>query len=392
MFIISAIKERLTPNKVFAFIIAIIMGYASLIFFLGNEGESLLDKRLSRDIILRKNFLIQTLAGGPSSADFFLTGEAQYAGEWTIGTYAMATYALTNIAMLKPETKEESCQIIAKWIIYCTNEKITNFDTAAWGEKPLDEEVLNKDYGHIGYYGHMNLMLGCYALLNNDGRFRELHKKISEAIAKRMKKYPHRHIETYPSETYPPDNSVAAASLRIADITEGTDYKKLVDEWVEESKKIEDQPYGLIVFQIDINTGKPLQTFRGSNIGWNSFFLPLIDEEYADVQFARFKRYMLRRFLGFAAFKEYPQGNWFRTDRDTGPVILGLGGTATVFSVAGARWARDKVLLSSLLRSFEIWGVSRTKKDQRRYLTMPVVADAIMLAMKTACRWQPLWK
>ena len=382
----------MSGKKILVYISAAIIGYASTIFFLGNEGSSLLGKSLPEDIILRKNFLIRTLSEGPSPVDFFQRGEAQYAGEWTIGTYAMATYALTNIAMMNPERAKESSQVIAKWINYCTDPKISNFDEAAWGERSLDEKTLNKDYGHIGYYGHINLMLGCYALLNNDGKFLELHRKISDAIARRMKKYAHRHIETYPGETYPPDNTVAAASLRVADMTMGTDYKKLVDEWVEQSKKIEYPPYGLIVFQIDINTGKPLQTCRGSNIGWNSFFLPLVDEKYALVQFERFKKHMLRRFIGFSAFKEYPHGGLFRIDRDTGPVIFGLGGTATGFSVAGARWSNDRELLTLLLRPFELLGVSVVKGDQKRYLALPAVADAIMLAMKTACRWRPLWK
>lgn len=379
-------------RKILIYSVAIAIGYTSTIFFLGNEGNSLISNDCPKDIILRKNFLIKTLSKGPFPADFFQTGEAQYAGEWTIGTYAMATYALANIAMVKPETAKESSETIAKWIKYCTDKEISNFDEVAWGENPLDEKTLNKDYGHIGYYGHINLMLGCYALLNNDGRFIDLHRKISEAIARRMKKYVHRHIETYPGETYPPDNTVAAASLRIADMTLGTDYKELVDEWVEQSKRIEYPPYGLIVFQIDINTGKPLQTCRGSNIGWNSFFLPLVDEEYAKVQFERFKKHMLCRFIGFAAFREYLQGGLFRMDRDTGPVIFGLGGTATGFSVAGARWSNDRELLTLLLRPFELLGVSVVRKDQKRYLALPVVADAIMLAMKTACRWRPLWK
>ncbi|UCC95263.1 MAG: hypothetical protein JSW40_00520 [Candidatus Omnitrophota bacterium] len=379
-------------KKVLIYIFAIIVGCASLVFFLGDPAKGLLEGSITKDIILRKNFIVETLSTGPSPADFFLTENAQYAGEWTIGTYAMATYALTNIAMLEPETAKESSKIIAQWIEFCIDEKVATFDEIAWGEKPLDKRVLRKDKGHIGYYGHLNLMIGCYALLNNDGRFEALHRKISAAIARRMKKYPHRHIETYPGETYPPDNTVAVASLRVADMTLRTNYKRLIDEWVEQSKKIEYPPYGLIVFEIDIKTARPLQTTRGSNIGWNSFFLPLIDEEYAQVQFKRFKKHMLRQCIGFAAFKEYPQGQWFRADRDTGPVIFGLGASATGFSIAGARWTNDESLLTALLRSIELFGISITKGNQRKYAVAPVVGDAILLAMKTACRWRPLWK
>lgn len=379
-------------RKTLSYFVAIVIGYISLLFFIGDPGKGVLERGLTQDILFRRNFLVKALSGGASPVDLFHTADAQYAGEYTIGAYAMAAYALTNIAMLKPETAKESSKIVASYIEFCMNKEFTNFDEAAWQEKPLDESVLNKDEGHIGYYGHLNLMLGCYALLNNDGRFKELHFKLSEAIARRMAKYSHRHIETYPGETYPPDNTVGAASLRVADMTLGTAYKKLVDEWVEQSKRIEYFSYGLIVFQIDIKTGKPLQTCRGSNIGWNSFFLPLVDEKYALEQFKKFKKHMFFNFLGFAAFKEYPKGGWFRGDRDTGPVLFGLGSSATAFSLAGARWTNDVGVFSSLLRSIELLGVSIRKGTEKRYLAAPVFGDAIMLAMKTACRWRPLWK
>jgi hypothetical protein len=377
------------PIKFLILGLAILAGYLSLIFFLGDPGKGLLSNELPQDIILRKNFLIRVLNNGPSQADFFQGDTSQFAGEWTIGTYAMATYALTNMVMFEPKTALESSQIISRWIEFCMRPKIYSFDTVAWDENSLDDKVLAEDRGHIGYYAHLNLMLGCYALLNNDGRFQELHRKLSDAIARRMAKYPHRHIETYPHETYPPDNTVAAASLRVADMTLGVKYKTLVDEWVEQSKRLEQSPAGLIAFQIDSESGIPLQTYRGSNIAWNSFFMPLVDENYAKDQFEKFKQNMLRRITGFAAFREYPKGGLFRMDCDTGPVILGLGGTATGFSVAGARWTDDKDLLSSILRSVEILGMSVTKGDARRYLAVPVVGDAIMLAMKTAGKWRP---
>ncbi len=381
-------------NKLIKFLalgLAILAGYLSVIFCLGDPGKGLFGNKLTKDIIFRKNYLVYALDKGPAQADFFHGDTSQYAGEWTIGTYAMTTYALTNMAMIEPKTAYESSQIIARWIKYCLRPEICSFDSLAWNENPLDDKVLAGDRGHLGYYGHLNLMMGCYALLNNDGRFKELHKSMSDAIARRMQKYSHRHVETYPFETYPPDNTVAVASLRIADMTLKTDYGRLIQEWIEQSKLIEMQPYGLIVFQLDSVTGKPVQTCRGSHIGWNSFFMPLVDEQYAGIQFQRFKKYMLRRFPGFAAFKEYPVGNLFRMDCDTGPVVFGIGGTATGFSVAGARWTRDKPLLSGLLRTVELLGTSVTKNNMRKYIVAPIVGDAIMLAMKTACRWRPLW-
>ena len=58
---------------------------------------------------------------------------------------------------------------------------------------------------------------------------------------------------------------------------------------------------------------------------------------------------------------------------------------------AGVIRAHDSKLASSMLRLVDLGGGSVTDRDERRYLTFPVVGDAIILAMKTACPWRPLW-
>lgn len=383
-------NKILWAKKLVVLAIASIIGYFSFALFLGNSSGTAIDG-VSNDVVLRKNFLIRTLGENSMPRVFSNIPDQQAKGEYALVTYSMATFALTNIAMEKSEKRQEFSRIIERWIDLVLKDEFQSFDSLAWGENPLDEAVLEKDRGHIGYYGHLNLMLGAYSLLNNNGKFEGLHKKISDAIDRRMKKYPHRHVETYPGETYPPDNSVAVASLRVADMTLGKAYEKTINEWIEQTKKIEDPDFGMIPFQIDSETGKPMQTFRGSNMGWNSFFLPLIDESYAKVQFERFRKKMVAHLPGFAAFREFPSGYFFGADRDSGPIIFGLSATATGFSVAGARHMNDQKLFSGLLRTIEIFGVSVTKNNERHYLTMPIVSDAMMLAMKTATNWRPLW-
>ncbi|MFH1169944.1 MAG: hypothetical protein V1704_00010 [Candidatus Vogelbacteria bacterium] len=383
--------KKIIPYKKFLILLSVVLiGYLFLVSFLGSEGNQLVSQDITQDVLLRKNFLVRTLGGNSLPSIFLKISDLQQKGEYALVTYAMATYALTNIAMIKPETKEESSNIIAKWISLVIGKDMYAFDEIAWGENPLDETTLKKDRGHIGYYGHLNLMLGAYALLNNDGKFNELHRNVSEAIARRITKYSHRQAETYPNEIYPPDNTVAVASLQVADKTLGAKYKNIIDEWLKQTKKLEDPNTGLIVFEINARTGTPTQTYRGSHIGWNSFFLPLIDKEYANKQFERFKKEMLLQIPGFAAFKEYPKFVLFKIDRDSGPVLFGLSPSATGFAVAGARYEKNGPLLSALLRSIEFFGISVTKDNERHYLSLPIVSDAIMLAMKTAFPWRQL--
>jgi len=144
----------------------------------------------------------------------------------------MAAMALTNIAMRHPETAAASSQAISRWIERSLEKDVRLFDERAWNANPLDERILSGDEGHIGYYGHLNMLIGCYTLLNPDGRFDAWHRKISEAIARRMRKYPHRQVETYPGQNYPPDTAAAVASLRVADMNGPPHYAALISEWV----------------------------------------------------------------------------------------------------------------------------------------------------------------
>ena len=69
---------------------------------------------------------------------------------------------------------------------------------------------------------------------------------------------------------------IKLVSLRIADMTMKTGYKHLIDEWVEKLEHFEESQTGLIVFVAKAETGAFLQPPRGTNIAWDSFFLPKI--------------------------------------------------------------------------------------------------------------------
>ena len=344
----------------------------------------------SIDSDLRLSWLIKRLSSLPSPQEMIGSNNIEFIGEWGLVTYSMASAALTNIAMSESERAMEYSEHIARWIEWSLLPSAYQFDEEAWGESPLSDIVLEGDEGHIGYYGHLNFILGCYALLNDDDRFSAIHYRISEAIARRMKKYPHRHVETYPSQNYPPDNSVAVASLRFYDMVANTSkYSSLIEEWIQETKKIEAGPYGLVVFQIDTATGMPVQKARGSNNAWNSFYLAFIDEDYARIQYKKMGL-MIRSAVGFSALREYAQGHNFTGDRDTGPVIFGLGASSTAFLIGGATRWDDFDLRKRLLRSIELFGCSVTHGNMRHYAAAPVVGEAILLAMKTARPWRKL--
>jgi hypothetical protein len=294
--------------------------------------------------------------------------------------------ALTNISFLDPDTREESLPVIAALIEEALRAPMREFDAARWGEDPL--ETLSGPQGHVGYLGHLNWMLGAYRFLGGDGRFDTVHQAIAAALARRLRASPIYCAETYPGETYLPDNVVVLASLRNADPLFGTQHGEVAARWLTVAReRLLDPRTGLLVFGID-RAGNHVEGSRGSGAGWNSLYLPFIHQEFAKEQYTGLQRHLVRHLpFGLMGVREYPHGVFRFGDVDSGPVLAGLSPSGTGFAVAGARHAGDVHLLGGLLLTTEAVGSSIQWHGRRRYLFAPLVGEAIMLATKTAVVW-----
>ena len=348
------------------------------------DGAKLVDGREREDVLARRRYLVEKVRAGAESGAMPAALPRLFQGEWALGSCSMLATALTNIAFVYPETREESVRVIGALIERAMDPSHRQFDGAMWGEDPLTS--LEGPHGHAAYLGHLNFMLGAYRLAGGDHRHDTLFRNVSESLARRMRLRPCRCTETYPGELYPMDNVVAHASLRNYDRVFGTRLSDVTDEWLEVSRsRYLDPATGLLYFRLD-GAERPLQHSRGSSSGWNSFYLPFIDREFAEEQYARAKTRLLRR-VPFAAIREHPSGAFGLGDIDSGPVIFGLSLSGTGFLIGGAVQAGDTEMASALLRTAELAGWTVERRGKRRYLMAPLVGEAILLAMKTARVW-----
>ncbi|MCO5171225.1 MAG: hypothetical protein M9894_33400 [Planctomycetes bacterium] len=341
----------------------------------------------SDDALRRRRHLVRRMREGGVRPQDIGTTHDLFKGEYAFGTYAMTGYALTNIALDAPETRAEALEVLDLLIDELQAPALSAFDTGQWGAPAL--ATLERDRGHVAYLGHVNLLLGARRLLGGDASGDDLHARITDALARRMRARPHRHVETYPGETYTMDNVVAVASLAVADRVRGTDHRALIDEWVAYTRaRLLDPATGLIVFAVDEETGAPRQRGRGSAAGWASYFLPMIDLAFAREQWAAARAHLAGRLGPFAGLREYhpddPHAGW--GDIDSGPVLV-WGVSATGFAIAGARRHGDRDLLAGQLALAELFGVSVDEGDERRYVAAPLLGEAILLCMKTARPW-----
>ncbi len=342
---------------------------------------SALDGALSRRDHLLSRVLSPTYAD-----DHALTPGGIYASEWQLVTLSMTAAALANLAFAMPETRAEHLAACITIVEQTLHPAIRAFEVTAWDSDPLDD--LAGGNGHIGYLGHLGIVLGAHRVLGGDDRYDALHAAVSEAIARRMRASPSWHLETYPGQIYTADNSVGVAALAIWDMLSGQSHADAIAGWVAHTRaRLLDPDNGIIVFQVAPDGG-PIGRGRGSAAGYNSFYLPFIDAALAAEQRRAVQAHMLVDLpFGGIGVREYLPGIDQGGDVDTGPLLFGVSPSATGFFMAGARHAGDDALLLGLLRTAEIAGFSAPCRNGRCYWLAPLVGDAIVLAMRSATPW-----
>ncbi|MEW5741359.1 MAG: hypothetical protein AB1938_20725 [Myxococcota bacterium] len=300
-------------------------------------------------------------------------------GEWQLVALSMAVVAATNLAFEYPDSRDARAAQVSAWTRRLLDADVRAYDVTEWGSDPLE---LTRPEGHAGYLGHVALALGAACLLDAP-RDEALHARLVDALAQRLDASPSALIETYPGETYVPDNVVVLAGIALFDRCTGrAAHAATISRWRAIAReKWTDPENGLLVFA-------PGQPARGSGAAWNAFYLAFVDEAFAADQAERtWRTFGDDAVMGLLhGIRERPAGVESEGDVDSGPLILGISPSATGFMLGPARLFGDEKRARGILTTAELVGVS-VGVSERRYLTSPLVGDAITLAAKTLTRW-----
>ncbi|WP_020568530.1 hypothetical protein [Neolewinella persica] len=175
------------------------------------------------------------------------------------------------------------------------------------------------------------------------------------------------YLESYYGGTWPADNVLAIASLVAYDRTFSTyRYKKTVAEWLAKVQVNLDKKTGLIphIWFPD----QPAQSARGSSQSLMLCLLPEIDPTFAKEQFALYEQHFVTTRLGLPGIREYPAGVDESGDIDSGPVIWGIGGAASVVGQRAAAANGQEDLYLGLRNSLEAFGAAHTLFGEKKYL------------------------
>ena len=239
--------------------------------------------------------------------------------------------------------------------------------------------------------GEIALMLGARRMVLDDPRLAELHRFRTELIVERMARSPSLSGESYPDEAWTFCNTVALASLRMADVLDGSDHSRSIDEWLAYAKRsLIDADSGLLISSYRLD-GTHLDGPEGSSIFMVAHMLQVLDPELARDQWTRARRELLRYVAGFGYAREWPPSWTGPEDVDSGPTIpiLGANAGASGLAILGAAAFEDRRALSALLRSLELAAFPSEDANGKRFEASNTVGDAVMLY---ALVQGPLWR
>lgn len=185
-------------------------------------------------------------------------------------------------------------------------------------------------------------------------------------------------LPSYYNACWPADNIVALAAMAQYEKLFPNSFQAEIENWLGEIKQNEDQT-GLISHSWICKQNRFVEAARGSSQSLMLNFLQEIDSVYAREKFELYKEAFLDDRFGLPGIREYPKGVIGSGDIDSGPVILSIGGAASIVGRRTTQLYEDYETAKGLRNSIETFGMSQKEKEQKSYLFgQLIMADAFI--------------
>lgn len=189
-----------------------------------------------------------------------------------------------------------------------------------------------------------------------------------ETMAAAIRKSPTPYLTSYPYQAWPADMLLVVASLKKHDAIFEPKYEPLISTWLQAVKLRLDTSTQLIPHEVHYKDGMPLAGARGSSQSLMLNFLYEIDADFSKSQFSLYKKYFLARRFGLPGVREYPKGVRGTGDIDSGPVLLGIGGAASIVGQRTMGVHGEWEQFEGLRNCIEAFGAACTVSSKKRYI------------------------
>jgi hypothetical protein len=241
--------------------------------------------------------------------------------------------------------------------------------------------------------GEIALMLAARRVVGERREYQPLLSERIDRMVAQMRRSPVLCGESYPDECWIFCNTVALAAIRMADALDGSDHSEFLKSWIETAKReLLDPSTGLLIstFAVDGAPSPAGPGPEGSSIWMACHMLQVVDPNFAIDQYQRAKKELGGTVLGFGFSREWPRAVPGTPDIDSGPVVPGLGASASASGLAilAAAAFDDTRYYAQLVTSLNFAGFPDEAGGQLQYKASNPVGDAVMLY---AMLEGPLW-
>lgn len=276
--------------------------------------------------------------------------------------YAMVALA----ALMRVEGGAMSASTALPWV-----ESVLNPLVAACSARVVPHERI-EDAGDFGcWLAWTAIALEAHRRLGGDERWTRLRSGIVATLDAGLEGGL---IPSYPGRTWPTDTLAAVLAVRMCG---GTDHLGGFLDW-EAAEGVDAR--GWPISRLEPSRDGP----RGCDWGLRLCVLALMDPDAARARYAAFTDALWADVLGLRGFRERPAGEEQPADVDSGPIVLGIGGAATVFGLGAARICGDD--LREALLEAEVAAIpglggaeSPVALDFGRYRTGALMGDVCAL-------------
>lgn len=175
------------------------------------------------------------------------------------------------------------------------------------------------------------------------------------------------YLESYKGLSWPADNIVAISSLALHDKIFKPKYQTFITNWISKIRSHVDDD-GLVPHKVDYINATIIEEAKGSSQSLMLCFLYDIDTTFARQQFNIYKKLFVDYRFGLPGIREHKKGITKDGDIDSGPVILNIGGSASVVGVKTMSIYKENNLMIGLRNSIEAFGMATSDNNLKKYL------------------------
>lgn len=311
--------------------------------------------------------------------------------EWDFMGRTYLVLAFANMALREPARQADYLNVMDRIIadtLRLEQEHGFTFFLMEYGRaRPFVEQPPRS----IFVDGEIAMMLALRRLVEEKAEYKPLMQGRVAAMEDYMRRSLVLCAESYPDECWMFCNSVALATMRIADALDGSDHRAFCAEWLATAKRrLIEERTGLLVSSFTLR-GYVNDGPEGSSIWMAAHCLQLVDEEFAAAQYARARKELLRRMLGFGYAREWPQSDVGAHDVDSGPVVplLEASPSSSGLAVMAAAAFGDTESFASLCASLNLGAFPLERGGTLKYCASNQVGEAVLLyAMVLGPAWE----